>query len=170
MSPGPILRAAEQRFGDGVIFDAFKKAEHALGVAALARVRLILRAGDRARRLAVLPGDEQFGISLLEEQAARGVDDLFPFGQKRRHPQRIVRIDPPWEGEKRPPLKARLDGTDLNHGRAPADRPDPFWSGALPTRARFPCNSRVRADREWQTGSPGLSARPGSARRSGGFR
>ncbi len=103
-APRPRRGMVEQRPRHRLVLHALEETDDRV----LPRMRRvagpILRAADRAHRLAAPPGDEKLGITPLEPCPAARVDHLLPLGQQRRYPKGIAAVNPPRKSEKRAPL------------------------------------------------------------------
>jgi hypothetical protein len=112
----PGLGLLEEGLGDCVVLHAIEKAEHALAMAAFARLESILGAADRAGWPAVSPGDEEVGVAIPEEQALLRIQDLPPLRQQRGDPQRVILVNAPGEGQEEAFFTPSPHRSNFDHG------------------------------------------------------
>ncbi len=110
---GPPDDVSQHRLDHGVVFYTFEKAKQALLPATQLVGHLVLRCANGSHRFSPPPGDKELSLAAFEKSAAFGINHLGAFGEQGRHPQGIVAVDTPWEGEKCSPLASGAHGMNV---------------------------------------------------------
>ena len=110
----PIGGRVEQRVRDLLIVDRLEHPE-AADIRLVERVVLrVVARHDPPDDFAAGPRQKKRGIAVLVKRMLFAIEELFPLEQQRRHPRRIVRIDPPREFDEGVAFRARSDLSDFD--------------------------------------------------------
>ena len=90
----PLGGGVEQGRGDRGVLDRLEEAEHRVAATLGLVPALVDLGGDPPDRLAVALGDEVLGLAVLEPGVLLAVEELHPLEDQRRHPLRMVAMEP----------------------------------------------------------------------------
>ncbi len=153
---GPTFRVSEHGRERVVVFDTFDKSIHALRVTLVPCPSLLLGEAESPGGAAVLPGDEEFGHAVLEENPARRIGCLDAVGEQGRNPERVVFVDAPRESQEDAFFAPAADGENLDAGHINASRRISFSHRGCTCRIPQPARRRRTAvsNSRWRFRSP----------------